>query len=109
MPAYSRAEENVGRLLDAGVTLLAGTDAPNPGTVFGASLHHELELLVRCGMTPTQALTAATAAPASVFHLADRGRIAPGQRGLRTGVRRPVDRHHRNPSHQADLAGRRPM
>jgi imidazolonepropionase-like amidohydrolase len=80
MAPYSRAEENVGRLVDAGVTMLAGTDAPNPGTVFGASLHRELELLVRCGMTPAQALTAATAAPASVFNLADRGRIAPGQR-----------------------------
>jgi imidazolonepropionase-like amidohydrolase len=80
MPPYSRAEENVGRLVDAGVTIVAGTDAPNPGTVFGASLHRELELLVRCGITPTQALTAATAAPASVFNLADRGRIAPGQR-----------------------------
>ena len=80
MPPYSRAEDNVGRLVDAGVTMLAGTYAPNPGTVFGASLHRELELLVGCGMTSTQALTAATAAPASVFHLADRGRIAPGQR-----------------------------
>ncbi len=79
MPPYSRAEENFGRLLDAGVTILAGTDAPNPGTVFGASLHRELELLVRCRMTPAQALTAATAAPASVFNLADRGRIAPGE------------------------------
>jgi len=50
-----------------GVTLLAGTDAPNPGTVFGASLHRELELLVRCGISPAQALTAATAEPARVF------------------------------------------
>jgi imidazolonepropionase-like amidohydrolase len=80
MPPYSRAEENVGRLLNAGVTILAGTDAPNPGTVFGASLHRELELLVRCGLTPAQALTAATAAAAGAFNLADRGRIAPGQR-----------------------------
>ncbi|GAA5198293.1 amidohydrolase family protein [Rugosimonospora acidiphila] len=80
MPPYSRAEENVGRLIDAGVTILAGTDAPNPGTVFGASLHRELELLGRCGMTPAQALTAATAAPARVFNLADRGHTAPGQR-----------------------------
>ena len=80
MPPYSRAEENVGRLVDAGVTILAGTDAPNPGTVFGASLHRELELLGRCGSTPAQALTAATAAPARVFNLADRGHIAPGQR-----------------------------
>jgi imidazolonepropionase-like amidohydrolase len=80
MPPYSRAEQNVGRLVDAGVTLLAGTDAPNPGTVFGASLHRELELLVRCGMTPAKALAAATAAPARVFNLADRGQIAPGRR-----------------------------
>jgi imidazolonepropionase-like amidohydrolase len=80
MPPYSRAEENVGRLVDAGVTILAGTDAPNPGTVFGASLHRELELLGHCGMTPAQALNAATAAPARVFHLAGRGHTAPGQR-----------------------------
>jgi imidazolonepropionase-like amidohydrolase len=80
MPPYSRAEDNVRRLADAGVTLLAGTDAPNPGTVFGASLHRELELLVRCGIGPAQALAAATAEPARVFGLADRRRVAAGQR-----------------------------
>jgi Amidohydrolase family len=80
MPPYSRAEENVRRLADAGVTLLAGTDAPNPGTVFGANLHRELELLVRCGISPAQALAAATAEPARVFGLAGRGRVAVGQR-----------------------------
>jgi adenine deaminase len=48
--------------------------------VFGASLHRELELLGRCGMTPAQALNAATAAPARVFNLTDRGHTAPGQR-----------------------------
>jgi len=80
LPPYARAEDNVRRLAAAGVTVLAGTDAPNPGTVFGASLHRELELLVRAGLTPAQALTAATAAPSRVFGLSDRGRIAPGQR-----------------------------
>ncbi|MFJ1706272.1 amidohydrolase family protein [Kitasatospora sp. NPDC088346] len=80
LPPYSRAEENVGRLVDAGVTILAGTDAPNPGTVFGASLHRELELLGRCGLTPARVLHAATAAPARVFRLADRGHVAPGGR-----------------------------
>lgn len=80
MPPYSRAEDNVRRLVDAGVTLLAGTDAPTPGTVFGASLHRELELLVRCGISPAQALAAATADPARAFGFADRGRVAPGQR-----------------------------
>jgi imidazolonepropionase-like amidohydrolase len=80
MPPYSRAEDNVRRLADAGVTLLAGTDAPNPGTVFGASLHRELELLVRCGISPARALAAATTGPARVFGLPDRGRVAVGQR-----------------------------
>jgi imidazolonepropionase-like amidohydrolase len=80
MPPYSQAEDNVRRLADAGIALLAGTDAPNPGTVFGASLHRELELLVRCGISPAQALAAATAEPARVFGLADRGRVAAGQR-----------------------------
>jgi imidazolonepropionase-like amidohydrolase len=80
MPPYSRAEENVRRLAAAGVTLLAGTDAPNPGTVFGASLHRELELFVRCGISPARALAAATSEPARVFGLADRGRVAVGLR-----------------------------
>jgi imidazolonepropionase-like amidohydrolase len=80
MPPYSRAEGNVRRLMDAGVTLLAGTDAPNPGTAFGASLHRELELLVRCGVRPAQALAAATAEPARVFDIADRGRVTAGLR-----------------------------
>jgi imidazolonepropionase-like amidohydrolase len=48
--------------------------------VFGASLHRELELLVQCGISPAQALAAATAEPARVFGLADRGRVAAGQR-----------------------------
>jgi imidazolonepropionase-like amidohydrolase len=48
--------------------------------VFGASLHRELELLVRCGISPARALAAATAEPARVFGLADRGRVAAGQR-----------------------------
>ena len=60
--------------------ILAGTDAPNPGTAHGVALHRELALLVRAGLTPTEALTAATAGPARAFGLDDRGRIAPGLR-----------------------------
>ena len=71
---------SVRRLRAAGVPILAGSDAPNPGTAHGASLHRELELLVAAGLTPVEALTAATAAPARAFHLADRGRVAPGLR-----------------------------
>jgi len=64
----------------AGVPLLSGTDALNPGVVHGASLHRELELLVDAGLSPAKALTAATATPAARFGLSDRGRIAPGLR-----------------------------
>jgi len=63
-----------------GVPVLAGTDSPAPGATYGASLHGEMELLVRAGLTPTQALVAATSAPARAFGLDDRGRIAPGLR-----------------------------
>ena len=44
----------------AGVRLLAGSDAPNPGIVPGVGLHQEMELLVRAGLTPMEALQAAT-------------------------------------------------
>jgi imidazolonepropionase-like amidohydrolase len=67
-------------LRDAGVPLLAGTDAPNPGTAHGASIHRELELLVQAGLSPEAALAASTSASARAFGLADRGRIAPGLR-----------------------------
>lgn len=74
------ARRTVQALARAGVPVLAGTDAPNPGTAHGASLHRELELLVAAGLLPAQALASATAVPARVFKLADRGRIAPGLR-----------------------------
>ncbi len=64
----------------AGVTVLAGSDAPNSGTWHGVSLHRELELLVQAGLSPVEALRAATSATADAFRLNDRGRIAPGHR-----------------------------
>jgi imidazolonepropionase-like amidohydrolase len=64
----------------AGVLLLAGSDAPNPGTTHGASIHRELELLVSAGLSASEALAAATANAATAFALPDRGRIAPGLR-----------------------------
>lgn len=71
---------SVGDLDEAGVTILAGTDVGNPGVVAGASLHGELELLVEAGLTPIEALEAATLAPADAFGLLDRGRIEPDAR-----------------------------
>jgi imidazolonepropionase-like amidohydrolase len=77
---FSRVLTSVARLRDAGVPILAGTDAPNLGLAHGVSIHRELELLVRAGLSPVEALRAATSAPARAFRLADRGRIAPGLR-----------------------------
>jgi len=74
----SIALANTGKLQAAGVAILAGSDAPNPGTTHGASLHHELELLVRAGLSNLAALSAATATPAAAFNLGDRGYLRPG-------------------------------
>lgn len=65
---------------DAGVPILAGTDAINPGTTHGASLHGELAMLVSAGLSVEEALRAATSTPARVLGLTDRGRIAEGAR-----------------------------
>jgi len=65
-------------LVEAGATLLAGTDPPNGTVVHGVSLHRELELLVKAGLTPVQALAAATSNAADAFRLRDRGRIVSG-------------------------------
>jgi imidazolonepropionase-like amidohydrolase len=79
-PDFAHALAAVRQLRDAGVPILAGTDSGNPGTAHGASLHRELELLVQAGLSPLQALAAATSVPAKTYRLADRGRIAPGLR-----------------------------
>ncbi|MGB3739980.1 MAG: CIA30 family protein [Pontixanthobacter sp.] len=71
-------QANISALNAAGIPVLAGSDAPNPGTWFGVSLHRELELLVQSGLSPKQALVAATSAPAEAFDIADHGRIADG-------------------------------
>ena len=46
-----------------GANLLAGTDSP-PGAAPGSALHRELQLLVEAGLTPLEALQAATLNPA---------------------------------------------
>jgi imidazolonepropionase-like amidohydrolase len=77
---YEIAKAAVRALHAAGVTILAGTDAPNPDTSYGVSLHQELLLLTECGLSPEEALRAATSGPAREFGLIDRGRIESGRR-----------------------------
>jgi imidazolonepropionase-like amidohydrolase len=65
-------------LRQAGVPIVVGTDRGLPGSSIGESLHSELDLLVTAGLSPVDALTGATAAPAVCFGLNDRGRIVTG-------------------------------
>ena len=69
-----------GAMQRSGVSLLAGTDAPNPWVIPGFALHDELALLVRGGLTPLQALQAATINPARFLGAMDSlGVIARGK------------------------------
>jgi imidazolonepropionase-like amidohydrolase len=61
---FARSSQVVGKMQAAGVGILAGTDSPAPELVPGFSLHEELTLLVQAGLSPMQALQAATRNPA---------------------------------------------
>lgn len=63
--------EVVGAMHRAGVGLLAGTDTPAPYIFPGTSLHDELALLVEAGLTPYEALQAATRNPARYLNKLD--------------------------------------
>jgi imidazolonepropionase-like amidohydrolase len=73
--------ESMGDLLTAGVDVVLGTDAGAvPDHFFGYTGHRELEIFVRLGMTPAQAIVAATSRPAARLGLDDMGTLAPGKR-----------------------------
>jgi len=65
------------RAARSGVTILAGSDSGNPASFHGPALHHELALLVRAGLTPSDAIRAATSLAATRLGAAELGRIAP--------------------------------
>ena len=68
-----------GHLLDANVDIVLGTDAGAvPDHFFGYTGHRELEIFVRLGMTPMQAIVAATSKPAQRLGLDDLGLLQPG-------------------------------
>ncbi|MGW0249054.1 HEAT repeat domain-containing protein [Nocardia goodfellowii] len=79
-PDSGAAAANVFELARRGCEILTGTDTPNPGLIFGASVHRELEHLVAAGLEPVEALRAATSAPARLFGLRDRGFLDIGRR-----------------------------
>lgn len=66
---------------DAGVPIVLGTDTNNPFVFPGHSVHLELELLVEAGLTPMEALVAATRRPSEMLGREDDfGTIEPGKR-----------------------------
>lgn len=83
--AFSKKEfqkdlEVVGAMQKASVGILAGTDTSNPFCMPGFSLHDELGLLVKAGLTPLQALQAATLNPARFLGTEkDFGTVEPGK------------------------------
>jgi imidazolonepropionase-like amidohydrolase len=80
--AIRKEDALVGGMQRAGVGILAGTDDGNPYVMPGFSLHDELALLVKAGLTPSEALRAATLNPAKFFGLSaslgtvERGKLA---------------------------------
>lgn len=79
---YPNAEAAVKLLHQCGVTILAGTDANSasyvPAVDYGETLHYEMQLLTKAGLTPIEVLAAVTSKSADAFGF-PAGRIAPGQ------------------------------
>jgi imidazolonepropionase-like amidohydrolase len=73
--------DNLARVHAAGITVAAGSDAGNIGTLHGAGLHKELRLMARAGLTPAEILRSATLAGARAMGRGEElGLIAPGRR-----------------------------
>ena len=64
---YDVALPNLKKLEEAGVTIAAGTDAGNIGTIHGPALFREFQLMKEAGLTPMEILQCATANAAKLF------------------------------------------
>lgn len=78
---FAKYQEFVARFVGAGGKVLAGDDTSFSGwAVPGVGIHRELELMVDAGLTPMQAILAATRNPAEAFRVLDRlGTVEPGK------------------------------
>lgn len=77
---FDLAMSNFARQSKAGIRYGMGTDSGPSGRFPGYFAHWELELMVRAGLTPLQALTAATGANAEFMGAKDLGTIEPSKR-----------------------------
>ena len=74
-------EYNFPRMIAAGARVVLGTDTGiEPGHTFGSGEHVEIARWVQLGLTPSQAITAATQRPAELLGLKDMGTLAVGKR-----------------------------
>jgi imidazolonepropionase-like amidohydrolase len=72
---------NFGKMIAAGARLVLGTDAGiSSGYTFGSSDHHEIARWVEFGLSPADAIVAATARPAQLLGLTDSGTLQAGKR-----------------------------
>jgi imidazolonepropionase-like amidohydrolase len=77
---WSKVLQLTKKLYDNGVSILSGTDIPNFDLVPGASLHHELEILVEAGIPPLEVIKIATRNGAQALDIEkDVGTIEPGK------------------------------
>jgi len=73
------AMQNLRKLLDAGITVVMGTDAGNIGTLHGPSILRELRMMQESGLTPLEVLRASTTNGAQLLGLQGQaGVVAPG-------------------------------
>jgi hypothetical protein len=81
MSRYAALTDLAKRMHAAGVPVLAGTDMSDEvrWQLPGYSLHDELLLLAEAGLSPSDAIRAATAEPARVFGVPDSGTLEPGK------------------------------
>lgn len=83
---YQNAENAVHLLHECGVPILAATDANEgsyaPAVEYGTSLHHEMQLLVKAGLTPCEVLAGATSKVAKTFGISDIGTVSQGKRAV---------------------------
>ena len=77
---YAILQRSLKKLSDAGARIVLGGDTGLQDDPFGFAEHRELELMVEAGVTPMQAIVAATSSGAEYLHMRDRGTLAPGKR-----------------------------
>ena len=77
---YAILQRSLKKLSVAGARIVLGGDTGLQDDPFGFAEHRELELMVDAGMTPMQALAAATSSGADYLRLKDTGILAPGKR-----------------------------